>query len=144
MWNFDRSRRPESFGGSPAGTRSLDLTVPGFRVVTSESRSCRATAATSVTARLTAASLARDGLLNPEIFRTNWREASRTSASVAGGSKLNNGLMFRHMSFGPEYREGRMWNILLLFRTRPRCEVGKWLVAFPDLATTPPSGPLSL
>src|SRR5438046_8798918 len=32
MWNFDRSRRPESFGGSRAGTRSLDLTVPGFRV----------------------------------------------------------------------------------------------------------------
>jgi redox-sensitive bicupin YhaK (pirin superfamily) len=61
--------------------------------------------AISVTARLTAASLARDGLLNPEIFLTNWREASRISVSVAGGSKLNNGLMFRHMSLAP--RNGR-------------------------------------
>src|SRR5207247_2049507 len=122
---------------SAARARARAASTSRFRgsaSVTSESRRCRATAATSVTARLTAASLARDGLLNPEIFRTNWREASRTSASVAGGSKLNNGLMFRHMSFGPEYREGRMWNILLLFRTRPRCEVGRWLVALPHLA----------
>src|SRR2546421_10275676 len=34
-----------------------------------------------------------------------------------------------------------MWNSLLLSRTRPRCEVGKWPVAFRDLATTPPGGP---
>src|SRR5437773_10398116 len=32
MWHFDRSRRPESCARSHAGTRSLDLTVPGFRV----------------------------------------------------------------------------------------------------------------
>src|SRR5436853_1959159 len=102
MWNSDRSRRPEPVGGSRPARAASTSRFRGSASVTSESRRCRATAATSVTARLTAASLARDGLLNPEIFLTNWREAFRISASVVGGSKLNNGLMLRHMSFGLE------------------------------------------
>ena len=51
----------------------------------------------SFTAWSNAASFARDGLVVPAIFRTNCKEASRTSASVAGGAKLNKGRMFRHM-----------------------------------------------
>ena len=48
------------------------------------------------------ASLAFDGLWNPLIFLTNWREASRTSSGATGGSKLNNGLMFLHIVMRPE------------------------------------------
>ena len=40
-------------------------------------------------------------LLNPLTFRTNCSAEARTSSSVAGGSKLNNGLMFRHISVTP-------------------------------------------
>jgi hypothetical protein len=43
------------------------------------------------------ASFAFAGLLNPVIFRTNWREAARTSSGVTGGSKLKSGLIFLHM-----------------------------------------------
>lgn len=52
--------------------------------------------ATSSTASWNAASFAREGRLNPLIFRTNCREAARISSSVTGGSKLNRTLMFRH------------------------------------------------
>ena len=38
-----------------------------------------------------------EGLVVPESLRTNCSAASRTSASVAGGSKLNSGLMFLHI-----------------------------------------------
>lgn len=48
-------------------------------------------------AALNAASFARDGLLNPEIFLTNWTDAFRTSSGVTGGSKLNRFFMFRHI-----------------------------------------------
>jgi len=41
--------------------------------------------------------LAFDGYVNPLSFRTNWRDAARISSSLAGGSKLNNVLMLRHM-----------------------------------------------
>ena len=44
--------------------------------------------AISSTARENAGSLAFDGLLNPVIFRTNWREAARTLSGVTGRSKL--------------------------------------------------------
>ena len=66
-------------------------------MVTSESTSRRATTVTSSTARSKAASLACDGLVKPLSFLTNCSEAARTSSSVAGGSKLNRVLMFRHM-----------------------------------------------
>src|SRR3989475_140242 len=56
----------------------------GSASVTSDSRRFRATAATSSTARLTAASLAREGLLKPESFLTNWSDAFRISSSMAG------------------------------------------------------------
>jgi hypothetical protein len=39
-----------------------------------------------------------DGLLKPLILRTNWYAAAWTSSSVTGGSKLNNVLMFLHIS----------------------------------------------
>src|SRR5947209_8614428 len=71
----------------------------GSALVTSESSRFRAAVATSSTARLNAASFAFEGLLKPESFLTNWSEASRISSSVAGGSKLNRVLMFRHITF---------------------------------------------
>ena len=43
------------------------------------------------------ASLALEGLWKPVILRTNWSAAAATSFSVMGGSKLNSGLMFRHI-----------------------------------------------
>jgi hypothetical protein len=41
-----------------------------------------------------------DGLRVPAIFRTNCSAAARMSSSVAGGEKLNRGLMLRHMPRG--------------------------------------------
>ena len=41
--------------------------------------------------------LACDGLVKPLSFLTNCSDDARTSSSVAGGSKLNRVLMFRHM-----------------------------------------------
>jgi hypothetical protein len=60
----------------------------------------RATAATSSTARLNASTFAFDGFVKPLILRTNCSDAARTSSSVVGGSKLNNGRMLRHMGLG--------------------------------------------
>jgi hypothetical protein len=34
-------------------------------------------------------------------LRTNWSEAARISSGVVGGSKLNRGLILRHMVAGP-------------------------------------------
>src|SRR5215213_3140120 len=69
----------------------------GSAVVTSESISIRAVLATSSTARWKASWLSFDGLLKPLSLRTNCSDAARISSSVAGGSKLNRVLMFRHM-----------------------------------------------
>src|SRR4051812_20335181 len=40
----------------------------------------------------------REGAVKPLILRTNCSDAARISSSVAGGSKLNRVLMFRHMT----------------------------------------------
>src|SRR5687767_13884930 len=56
-----------------------------------------ADAVTSSTARLKAASLAREGRVVPLSFRTNWSADARISSSVAGGSKFASVLMLRHM-----------------------------------------------
>ncbi len=48
-----------------------------------------------------AASLAFDGLWKPVIFRTNCREAARTSSGVTGGLKLKSVLMLRHIGLPP-------------------------------------------
>jgi hypothetical protein len=56
-----------------------------------------AAAVTSATASSKACSLAFDGFVKPLTFRTNCKADARTSSSVAGGAKLNNGLMFLHM-----------------------------------------------
>ena len=66
-------------------------------VVTRVAISRSATSVTSSTARLNAASLTLDGLVNPDSLRTNCSDAARTSSSVAGGSKLKSVLMFRHI-----------------------------------------------
>src|SRR5262249_1377147 len=44
-----------------------------------------------------AAAFACDGLLKPETLRTNCSAEAWISSSVAGGSKLNNVLMLRHI-----------------------------------------------
>ena len=50
------------------------------------------------TARSKAASFAFDGLLNPESFLTNCTDDAKISSDVAGGSKLNNVLIFLHIT----------------------------------------------
>src|SRR4051812_9780144 len=69
--------------------------------VCSDVSSRRAASETSATARLNASSLACDGLLKPESFRTNCNAEAWISAWVAGGSKLNSVLMLRHMNSLP-------------------------------------------
>src|SRR5256712_14223896 len=102
---------------STARARARAASVSRFRgpvSVTSESNRFRAAAVISVTARSNAARLARDGFVKPESFLTNWSDALWISSSVAGGSKLNSVLMFRHMAFSPEFsgRE-RRWEAIL-------------------------------
>jgi hypothetical protein len=50
--------------------------------------------------------LACDGLVKPDSFLTNWTDAALISSSVAGGSKLNRVLMFRHMDPSYTRRDG--------------------------------------
>jgi len=71
----------------------------GGALVSSERRKLVEMRVISSMADRNAASFAFDGLLNPLIFLTNWREAARISSAVTGGSKLNRGLIFRHMQF---------------------------------------------
>ena len=71
--------------------------VRGSEVVTREWISMPAAADMSATSRSKAPLFDLDGTLNPLIFLTNCREASRISASVAGGWKLYSVLMFLHM-----------------------------------------------
>src|SRR5687767_7530816 len=59
---------------------------------------------TSSTARLKAASFAREGLLVPLSLRTNCSAEARISSSVAGGAKLASVLMLRHMVASHEMR----------------------------------------
>ena len=68
----------------------------GGALVSSPRKNRRDASATSSTARANAASFAFDGLWNPLIFRTNCREAARTSSSVAAGSKLKQCFIFLH------------------------------------------------
>lgn len=51
----------------------------------------------AVTARSKAAALAADGAVVPLILRTYCTAAAWISSTVAGGSKLDSGLMFRHI-----------------------------------------------
>jgi hypothetical protein len=71
--------------------------VRGSEVVTRERIRMLAEDATSFTARSKTALFALEGALNPLSFLTNCSDASRISASVAGGLKLNSVLMFLHM-----------------------------------------------
>src|SRR5436190_22545233 len=94
-----KRKRERSFAFSASTSRSRDGAW-----VCSEVKSRRAASDTSTTARLKASSLACDGLLKPESFRTNCSAEARISSSVAGGSKLNSVLMLRHMNFLPWLR----------------------------------------
>ena len=67
----------------PRSSRSF-----GGAEVTSESSSRCDASVISSTARWKASSFACEGFVKPLILRTNWSEASCTSSSVAGGSKL--------------------------------------------------------
>src|SRR5438270_3044063 len=66
----------------------------------------------SSTARSNASAFAFDGCVKPLSLRTNCRAASRTSASVAGGSKLKSVRMLRHMA--SECRSGRLGAVVAL------------------------------
>ena len=63
----------------------------------SDASKVRAVAETSATARSNASMLALEGVLKPESLRTNCTAEAWISSSVAGGSKLNRVLMFRHI-----------------------------------------------
>ena len=76
----------EAFLGPSARLLRLDLAVARGAEVTSESSSRLVANATSSTARANATSFAFDGFVEPEILRTYWSAAPRTSSSVAGGS----------------------------------------------------------
>lgn len=65
--------------------------------VTSESINSRAMLATSSTVWLKTASFAFEGFVNPLSFLTNCSDDAWISSFVAGGSKLNSVLIFRHI-----------------------------------------------
>ena len=101
--NRDPFSVERSFGPNLTADRARSFSdstsrLRGSAVVTNDRISALADAVTSSTARSNASSFALDGLVNPQIFLTNWSDASRISASVAGGSKLNSVLMFLHMA----------------------------------------------
>src|SRR5215469_5302278 len=85
---------------SRAFTASTSRFFAGL-AVDSESSSRRAVSLTSATARSNAASLAREGCVNPESLRTNCKAEARISSSVAGGSKLNKVRILRHIEVTP-------------------------------------------
>jgi len=91
-----------TLAGNLSALRRRALAISSSRlragaVVSREANRRADVAATSSIAAENAASLAFEGLLNPLILRTNCSDAARISSGVTGGSKLNNGLMFRHI-----------------------------------------------
>src|SRR4029077_488282 len=82
--------RSRAFAASTSRSRAGAL-------VCSDASRRRALSETSDTARLKASALACDGELNPDSLRTNCSAEAWISACVAGGSKLNNVLMLRHI-----------------------------------------------
>src|SRR5215472_1273349 len=81
--------RARAFAASAARVRR------GAEVSSDRSRRAEAPVMSSIAASK-ASSLAFDGWWKPVIFRTNCREAARTSSGVTGGSKLKRVLMLRH------------------------------------------------
>src|SRR4051812_49152727 len=90
--SFANRRRDRSLAFTASTSRSREGAL-----VCSEVSSRRAASPTSVTARSNASALACEGWLKPESLRTNCSAEASISASVTGGSKLNNVLMLRHM-----------------------------------------------
>jgi tRNA-Thr(GGU) m(6)t(6)A37 methyltransferase TsaA len=105
IWVFDRADGYDLIARPPTDDREHGVFAsrsprrPNPLALTVVELLRRATAATSTIASLNAASFALDGALNPLSLRTNCRDAAWISSSVAGGSKLNSVLMFRHMHF---------------------------------------------
>ena len=108
------SLSPWIFDGPPLKWQSPLQCLLGFHGAVSRLRvghqgvpiSACAAAVTSATARLKAGSLASEGLLQPLTLRTNCSAAARTSASVAGGLEVEQGLdvaahtdLHRHRQF---------------------------------------------
>lgn len=93
----DRSCGPNLTADRASSFSDSTSRLRGSAVVTNDRISALADAVTSSTARSNASSFALDGLVNPQIFPTNWSDASRISVSVAGGPKLNSVLIFLHM-----------------------------------------------
>src|SRR3954447_13511961 len=92
----DRSHPNLSFDRSLAFSASVPRSRAGAWVCNEVSSRCAAEV-TSATARSNASAFACEGLLKPDSLRTNCSADACTSSSVAGGSKLNSVLMFRHI-----------------------------------------------
>ena len=87
--------------GSPDDLRIADTTSTRA-IIAIQGPEARARLATvldepSGIGRFRVGSFTFEGLVAPEILRTNCSAALRTSPSVTGGSKLKRGRMFRHM-----------------------------------------------
>jgi hypothetical protein len=89
--------QPNRFAALSFAFRASTSRFLGGALIVNESTSLRATALTSATAALKAASLACDGFVDPLNLRTNCSAEAWISSSVAGGSKLASVLMFLHM-----------------------------------------------
>ena len=98
---FRQATRPYRSAARARARAASTSRSRGCAFVTSESSSRRVAAATSSTARSNAAAFAWDGFACPVTFRTYCSAAARTSFSVAGGSKLCNTRMFRHIRLAP-------------------------------------------
>src|SRR5215208_3268213 len=101
--------------------------------------------AMSSTAALKAPSFARDGLLKPLIFLTNCSDAAWISSSVAGGSKLNNVLMFLHMRVAPCLIDNRRFASVRsgrLIQWRAKCvnPRDRWPPGYPHQPCRPSAG----
>jgi hypothetical protein len=96
-----RAHVPYRFAARAFALASSSCRFFGGAVERRESSNRPEILAISSTAVVKAASFTLDGVLEPLIFRTNWSEAARISSSLAGGSKLNNGLIFLHMPLCP-------------------------------------------
>ena len=89
---------------SRARARAFAASISRFLAGLAVSSDCsnrRAVSVTSSTARLKAASLARDGFAKPLSLRTNCTAEARISSSLAGGSKLNSVRILRHIFTDP-------------------------------------------
>ena len=93
-----------------------------------------------------ASAFAADGLLNPPNFLTNCTAAARISSSVAGGAKLCNCLIFRHITnkclsplatLNKPYAEFLLWRLYSILSALSGSTFGTLLKAFRNLLRFP-------